>query len=359
MLDRLSAAENRYEELCMMLQDPEVIGNSDRYNAAVKEFSELSQVVETYRAYRKNVDTAEEAKQLLSGSVDSDFRALLQEEYDEARANAEELGKKLKILLAPKDPNDGKNVILEIRAGVGGEEAALFAKDLLRMYSAYAANMGWSLETVDISETELGGIKEGVFTVTGNGAYSKLKFESGAHRVQRIPSTESSGRIHTSTATVAVLPEVSDVDVEINMNDLQIDTYRSGGAGGQHINKTSSAIRITHKPSGIVVTCQDERSQLKNKEKALKVLRARLYDISSTQQANQLSEERKLQVGTGDRSEKIRTYNYHESRVTDHRINLTLYKLESILNGDLEELVEALTTFYRAQQLSGKGSDEI
>ncbi len=358
MFAKLEETENRYEELAMMLYDPDVLGNSERYNAAAKEYSELTEVVETYRSYKKNVRASEDAKELLAESTDKEFRALAQSEYDDAEKNIEDLSRKLKILLAPKDPNDEKNVILEIRAGAGGEEAALFARDLLRMYSGYADTMNWQIETVDMSDTELGGIKEGVFTVTGKGAYSKLKFESGVHRVQRVPTTESGGRIHTSTATVAVLPEVSDVEVDLNMADLQIDTYRSGGAGGQHINKTSSAIRITHKPTGIVVTCQDERSQLKNKEKALKVLRAKLYDMEAAEQADSVSEARRQQVGTGDRSEKIRTYNFHDGRVTDHRINLTLYKLESILNGDLEELVEALTTYYRAQQLAGKGPEE-
>ena len=358
MFAKLEETENRYEELAMMLSDPDVLGNSERYNAAAKEYSELTEVVETYRSYKKNVRASEDAKELLAESTDKEFRALAQSEYDDAEKNIEDLSRKLKILLAPKDPNDEKNVILEIRAGAGGEEAALFARDLLRMYSGYADTMNWQIETVDMSDTELGGIKEGVFTVTGKGAYSKLKFESGVHRVQRVPTTESGGRIHTSTATVAVLPEVSDVEVDLNMADLQIDTYRSGGAGGQHINKTSSAIRITHKPTGIVVTCQDERSQLKNKEKALKVLRAKLYDMEAAEQADSVSEARRQQVGTGDRSEKIRTYNFHDGRVTDHRINLTLYKLESILNGDLEELVEALTTYYRAQQLAGKGPEE-
>lgn len=355
MLEKLQTAENRYEELNQKLTDPEVIGNRELYGKILQEHSELSEIVDTFRAYKKAVEDRDSARSMLSGQLEPDFRELVKTEFEEQTALAEELNEKLKELLTPKDPNDNKNVIVEIRGGAGGEEAALFAAVLYRMYVHYAESRGWSTDIVDINETELGGIKEIVFSINGKGAYSRLKFESGVHRVQRVPATESGGRIHTSTATVAVLPEVTEAPVDFNPNDVDIDIYRSSGAGGQHINKTDSAIRLTHRPTGIVVTCQDQRSQLKNKEKAFKVLYAKLYEISQREQAQALSDERRSQVGTGDRSERIRTYNYPQNRVTDHRIDLTLYKLEAILNGDLDEIIDTLITTDRAGKL-GRGS---
>jgi peptide chain release factor 1 len=358
MFDKLEVTENRYEEINLKLSDPAVIADQDQYRKLMKEFSELSEIVNKYREYKKIKNDLTEAKELLEGSLEKDFRELVQMEYNEAQSKLEQTEKELKLLLVPKDPNDNRSVIVEIRGGAGGEEAALFAADLFRMYSRYSERHHWKAEIVDINETEIGGIKEVVFSIEAQGAYSKLKYESGVHRVQRVPSTESSGRIHTSTVTVAVLPEVDDVDVEINPNDLQIDTYRSSGAGGQHINKTESAIRITHIPTGIVVTCQDQRSQHKNKDRAMQVLRSKLFEMAQQQQQSDVAQARKSQVGTGDRSERIRTYNFPQGRVTDHRIGLTLYKIDEILDGDLDEIIDALVTADQADKLGNASYDE-
>ena len=358
MYDKLEVAENRYEEINHKLSDPQVISDQDEYRRLMKEFSELGEIVDKYREYKKIKQEISEAKELLDGSLDKDFRELVQQEFDDARKKLEQIEQELKLLLMPKDPNDNRSVIVEIRGGAGGEEAALFAADLFRMYTRYGERHHWKSEILDINDTEIGGIKEVVFSIEAHGAYSKLKYESGVHRVQRVPSTESSGRIHTSTVTVAVLPEVDDVDIDINLNDLQIDTYRASGAGGQHINKTDSAIRITHLPSGIVVTCQDQRSQHKNKDKAMKVLRSKLYEKAQEQQNTEIAQARKFQVGTGDRSERIRTYNFPQGRVSDHRIGLTLYKIEEILDGDLDEIIDALTTADQSEKLGNASYDE-
>ena len=355
MLSKLQAAENRYEELTQKLMDPEVLGNTNLYRQVVTEHSELEEIVNTYREYKTVEENLTQTRALLDETLEEDFRELVQAEFNELKDKKAELEQKLKVLLTPKDPNDDKNVYVEIRGGAGGEEAALFGAVLFRMYSKYAEKRGWHLEVIDENETEIGGLKEIVFMIQGRGAYSRLKFESGVHRVQRVPSTESQGRIHTSTATVAVLPETPNVEVELNMNDLQIDTYRSGGAGGQHINKTDSAIRITHKPTGIVVTCQNQRSQLKNKEQALNMLKVKLYDMQQAEQNKNLSADRKSQIGTGDRSERIRTYNYPQNRVTDHRIDLTLYKLGEILEGNIDEIVDALITVDQSAKLAAGG----
>ncbi len=352
MFENLTLTEERFEEVGRRIMEPDVISNQNEYKKLMKEYKYLTPIVEAYRAYKKAEETVAESKELLSGSLDDDFKAMVEEELDTAQKDIERLSEELKILLLPHDPNDDKNVIIEIRGGAGGEEAALFVNTLFRMYSMYAATVGWKSEVLNANATELGGFKEISFMIEGDGAYSKMKFESGVHRVQRVPETEAQGRIHTSTVTVAVLPEAEDVEVEINAGDLQIDTYRSSGAGGQHINKTESAIRITHLPSGIVVECQDERSQHKNKDKAMKVLRSKLFEAAQQKQNDEIAAERRGQVGTGDRSERIRTYNYPQSRVTDHRIGLTLYKLEAVLNGDLNEIIDALITADQAEKLS-------
>ena len=352
MFDKLKAVEDRYEEIGAELMKPEVVSDNETFKKLMKEHKQLTPIVEKYREYAEAKKSEQEAKELLdAGGLDKEFKELVEEEYQSAKEKIESVSEELKILLLPKDPNDDKNVIIEIRGGAGGEEAALFAGSLMRMYSMYAESMHWKTEILSANETELGGYKEVSFMVEGEGAYSKLKYESGVHRVQRVPETETQGRIHTSTVTVAVLPEAEEVEVEINPADLQIDTYRSGGAGGQHVNKTESAIRITHLPTGLVVECQDERSQYKNKDKAMKVLRSRLYEMMQQQQNDAIASDRRSQVGTGDRSERIRTYNYPQGRVTDHRIGLTLYKIEQILNGDLTEIIDGLTTYYRAEML--------
>ena len=354
MLEKLREIEEKYIEIEKKLADPAVYSDVAQYAKYAKEQKELEPVVEAYRRYRRAEETENEAKTLLdAGSEDADFRELLREELETAKAGKERISEELRVLLLPRDPNDEKNVIIEIRGGAGGEEAALFAADLFRMYSMYAESKHWKTEIANINETEIGGIKEVSFVIEGEGAYSRLKFESGVHRVQRVPDTEASGRIHTSTVTVAVLPEMDEVDFEINPADLQIDTYRSSGAGGQHVNKTESAIRITHLPTGTVVECQDERSQYKNKDRAMKILASRLYEAERQKQAAAVAAERKSQVGTGDRSERIRTYNCPQGRVTDHRIGLTLYKIEQIMNGDLDELLDALVTADQAEKLKG------
>lgn len=359
MFEKLQLTEVRLEEINQKLMDPEVISDNHQYKELMKEYKTLTPVVEKYREYTSAKNSFEEAKEMLeAGGLEKDFKEIVQEQYDEERANMERIAEELKILLLPRDPNDDKNVIVEIRGGAGGEEAALFANTLYRMYTMYAESKGWKSEILNANETELGGFKEVSFSISGEGAYSRLKFESGVHRVQRVPETETAGRIHTSTVTVAVLPEVEDVDVEINPADLQIDTYRASGAGGQHVNKTESAIRITHIPTGVVVECQDERSQYKNKDKAMKILRSRLYEAKMQEQNEKIASERKSQVGTGDRSERIRTYNYPQGRLTDHRIGLTLYHLEDNLNGNIDEIIDALITADQAEKLSAQGETD-
>ena len=351
VFENLQVFESRYEELNLKLYDPATAADRELYARLMKEHKEIEPIVETYRAWRQCGADLSGAKELLEEAADRELKEMAQQEIREKGTELSRLEEELKLLLLPKDPNDEKNVIVEIRGGAGGEEAALFAYNLYRMYTAYAEGKGWKTEIVSLNETELGGFKEVSFLIDGEGAYSRLKYESGVHRVQRVPETEAQGRIHTSTATVAVLPEAEEVDVVIDPKDLQIDTFRSSGAGGQHINKTSSAIRVTHLPTGMVVECQDERSQYKNKEKALKVLRARLLDQERKKASDQVAQERRSQVGTGDRSERIRTYNFLQARVTDHRIGLTLYKLEEILGGSLDEVIDSLVAADRAAQL--------
>lgn len=351
MFEKIEIFDKRYSELNQRLYEPQVAANPDEYQKVMKEIKSIEEIVLTYREYKKAVTTQEESLEILNETSDAEMRELAQAELDEAKENIEKLSEELKILLLPKDPNDERNVIVEIRGGAGGEESALFSAVLFRMYSMYAEKKGYRTEVINVNETELGGYKEISFMIEGEGAYSRFKYESGVHRVQRVPETESQGRVHTSTTTVAVLPEAEDVELEIDPNDLKIDTFRSSGAGGQHINKTSSAIRITHIPTGTVVECQDERSQYKNKDKALKVLKSRLLKEKQDKQASEIAADRKSQVGTGDRSERIRTYNYPQGRLTDHRIGLTLYKLEDIVNGNLDEVIDALVTADRAEKL--------
>lgn len=351
MFEKIEIFDKRYSELSQRLYEPSVAADPEQYQKTMKELKSIEEIVLTYREYKQAVKSQDESIEILEESGDSDLKELAQLELDEAKQNIEELSEKLKILLLPKDPNDERNVIVEIRGGAGGEESALFSAVLFRMYSMYAEKKGYKVEIVNANETELGGYKEISFMIEGEGAYSRFKYESGVHRVQRVPETESQGRVHTSTTTVAVLPEAEDVELEIDPKDLKIDTFRSSGAGGQHINKTSSAIRITHLPTGTVVECQDERSQYKNKDKALKVLKSRLLKEKQDKQASEIAANRKSQVGTGDRSERIRTYNYPQGRLTDHRIGLTLYKLENILNGNLDEVIDALVTADRAEKL--------
>ena len=350
MFEKIEIFDKRYAELNRRLYEPSVAADPVEYQKVMKEVKSIEEIVLTYRDYKAALQTEQESLEILE-SGDAELRELAQLELDEAKEKIEELSEQLKILLLPKDPNDDRNVIVEIRGGAGGEESALFSAVLFRMYTMYAERRGYRVEVVNANETELGGYKEISFMIEGDGAYSRFKFESGVHRVQRVPETESQGRVHTSTTTVAVLPEAEDVELEIDPKDLKIDTFRSSGAGGQHINKTSSAIRVTHIPTGTVVECQDERSQYKNKDKALKVLKSRLLKEKQDKQASEIAADRKSQVGTGDRSERIRTYNYPQGRLTDHRIGLTLYKLEDILNGNLDEVIDALITADRAEKL--------
>ena len=352
MITKLDALEKKYDDISKKISDPEIINQQELWQKLVKELSELDEVVKKYREYKRVIENIEEAKMILEDrNADEELKDLAKEDLKINNNQRDKILEQIKILLLPKDPNDKKNVIVEIRGGAGGDEANLFAGDLFRMYSHYAESKKWRTEILNFNESDIGGFKEIVFMISGSGVYSRLKFESGVHRVQRIPETESNGRIHTSTVTVAILPEAEEVDVKINPNDLRIDVFRSSGNGGQSVNTTDSAVRVTHIPTGIVISCQDEKSQLKNKDKALKILRAKLFDLENEKQKKMLSQERKNQVGTGDRSERIRTYNFPQSRVTDHRINLTLYKLENILNGDLDEIIDSLVTFYQAEKL--------
>ena len=350
MFEKIEIFDKRYSELNRKLYEPSVAADPEAYRKIMKEIKSIEEIVLTYRDYKTALQTEQESLEILEGG-DSELRELAQMELDDAKEKIDELSEQLKILLLPKDPNDDRNVIVEIRGGAGGEESALFSAVLFRMYTMYAEKRGYRVEVVNVNETELGGYKEISFMIEGDGAYSRFKYESGVHRVQRVPETESQGRVHTSTTTVAVLPEAEDVELEIDPKHLKIDTFRSSGAGGQHINKTSSAIRVTHIPTGTVVECQDERSQYKNKDKALKVLKSRLLKEKQDKQASEIAADRKSQVGTGDRSERIRTYNYPQGRLTDHRIGLTLYKLEDILNGNLDEVIDALVTADRAEKL--------
>ncbi len=351
MFDRLQQVNKRFEELQARLYDPTVIADTERYRELMREHKQLSPIAEAFGQYRAAEKALADAEELSRGETDRELLELADLQAREAKEALLRLEQELKILLLPRDPNDDKNVIMEIRGGTGGEESALFAASLFRMYSMYAQANGFTVEVVSQNRTPLGGCKEIVFSVGGDGAYSRMKFESGTHRVQRVPETESGGRIHTSAATVAVLPEAEEVDVQIDRADLQIDTFRASGAGGQHINKTESAVRITHLPTGLVVECQDERSQHKNRDKAMRVLRARLLEREQIEQGKKLAEDRRAQVGSGDRSERIRTYNFPQGRVTDHRIGLTLYKLDAVMNGDLDELIDALLTADRAQRM--------
>ena len=350
MLDKLDFITGKYDELAEKVSDPDVINNQPVWQKYIKEMGEMEPIVKAYKAYKKAKSDLDGAKEMLEEG-DEEMRELAKMEISELEEKIEAQEEELKVLLLPKDPNDEKNVILEIRAGTGGEEAALFGADLLRMYTRYAERNRWKTELMDINETGIGGIKEAVVLIKGKGAYSRLKYESGAHRVQRVPETESSGRVHTSAATVAVLPEVDDVEVELNPNDVRVDVYRASGNGGQCVNTTDSAVRRTHEPTGLVVTCQDEKSQIKNKEKAFKVLKARLYDLEMQKQQDEIAGQRKSQVGSGDRSERIRTYNFPQGRVSDHRIGLTIYKLDAFLDGDIDEIVDELITSDQAEKM--------
>ena len=353
MFEKLRLTEQKYEEISEKLSDINVINDNNLYNNLMKEYKNLTPVVEKYREYLQAQNHFDEAKEILdTPNIDKEFKEMAQMEYEELKEKTAVLAEELKIALLPKDPNDDKNVIIEIRGGAGGEEASLFANSLFRMYTMYAESKGWKQETLNLNETELGGVKEVSFSIEGEGAYSRFKYESGVHRVQRVPETESQGRVHTSTVTVAVLIEADEVELNINPTELKIDVFRASGAGGQHINKTESAVRITHLPPNLVVECQDERSQHKNKDKAMKILRSRLYEALQQEQDDKIASERKMQVGTGDRSERIRTYNYPQGRITDHRIGLTLYRLEDVLNGNIDEVVDSLATADQAAKLA-------
>ena len=351
MFDKLEDIIRRYEDITMMLGDPSVVSDQNRFRSLMKEQKSLEALVECYNRYKKCKETIDESLAMLDEESDPDMKEMLKDELSEAKEELPKLEEKLKILLLPKDPNDERNVIVEIRAGVGGDEAALFAADMFRAYTRYAERQNWRVETMIVEDIGIGGIKAVSFMINGNGAYSRLKFESGVHRVQRIPATESGGRIHTSAITVAIMPEVDDVEVEVDLNDCKFDVFRASGNGGQCVNTTDSAVRLTHLPTGIVISCQDEKSQQQNKAKALKVLRAKLYEMEVSRQQNDEAELRRSQVGSGDRSEKIRTYNFHQGRVTDHRIGLTLYKIDQIMDGDLDEIIDSLIAADQAQKL--------
>ena len=360
MIEKLKSVEEKFESINTQLCDPDVVSDIEKYKTLMQEAKHLTPVVEKYREYKKVNADFEEAQALLGeGGLDKEFREMVQEQFEQSRDDLEKIKEELKILLLPRDPNDDKNVIIEIRGGAGGEESALFANSLFRMYSMYAEAKGWKTEILNANPTELGGYKEISFMISGDGAYSRFKFESGVHRVQRVPETESQGRIHTSTVTVAVLPEAEEVDVKINPDDLRIDVYRASGHGGQYINKTDSAVRITHIPSGIVVTCQDEKSQLKNKEKAMRVLRARLYEKLQEEKDAAYASDRRAQVGTGDRSERIRTYNFNEGRVTDHRIGKTIYAIDAFVDGDMDDIIDPLIYADQQEQLRALGQGEL
>ena len=348
MLDKLAAVENRYEELCARSEQPDFYADPKKAAAILREKNDLDPIMDALHAYRQAEQDMADAQELMS---DPDLKELCQQTFQDAKQAKEELYRQLQLLLLPKDPNDDRSVIMEIRGGVGGEESALFAHSLFRMYSMYAAKMGWSVELMNYSDTELGGVKEADFIINGRGAYSRLKYESGVHRVQRVPETESGGRVHTSTATVAVLPEMEEVDVQINPADIEMQVYRASGAGGQHVNKTSSAVRLIHKPSGIVVACQEERSQLQNREKCMRMLASKLYEIEQEKLDSQITGMRRSQVGTGMRNERIRTYNFPQGRVTDHRIGLTLYKIDQFMDGAIDEVIDALATADQAEKL--------
>ena len=352
MLNKLQAVCNKFEELCAKSEQPDFYADPKKAARLLREKNDLEPIVEAYQAYRRAEREMAEALELMA---DPEMRDMAQEEYQAAKEARDALFEKLQILLLPKDPNDDKNVIVEIRGGVGGEESALFAHSLFRMYSMYAAKMGWTLELMNYSDTELGGVKEADFVITGRGAYSRMKYESGVHRVQRVPETESGGRVHTSTATVAVLPEMEEVDVQINPADIEMQVYRASGAGGQHVNKTSSAVRLIHKPTGIVVACQEERSQVQNREKCMRMLASKLYDIEQQRIESEHTGLRRSQVGTGMRNERIRTYNFPQGRVTDHRIGLTLYKIDAVMDGDLDDIINALATADQAEKLKNNG----
>lgn len=355
MFEKLAVMEQKYEEISARLSEPETVSDNKLYTKLMRDYKNMTPIIEKYRQYKTAENSYNEAKELLDeGGLDKDFREMAQSELEEAKSDMDTCTQELKVLLLPKDPNDDKNVIIEIRGGAGGEEASLFANSLYRMYTMYAEARGWKQEILSANPTELGGFKEISFSITGEGAYSRLKYESGVHRVQRVPETESQGRIHTSTVTVAVLAEADEVKLEINPTDLKIDYFRASGAGGQHINKTESAVRITYLPTNVVVECQDERSQHKNKDKAMKILRSRVYEAMQQEQDAKIASERKMQVGTGDRSERIRTYNYPQGRLTDHRIGLTIYRLEDILNGNLDEVFDALATADQAAKLANQ-----
>ena len=350
MCDKLDFILEKYEELAIKVSDPDIIANQSLWQKHMKEMSDIEPVVGKYKEYKKAKEELAELKNMLADS-DEELREMAKLEIPELEDTLENLEKEMKILLLPKDPNDDKSVILEIRAGVGGDEAGLFAADLLRMYMRYAERRGWKTDLTEINEIGIGGVKEAVVIINGRGAYSRMKYESGTHRVQRVPSTESSGRVHTSASTVAVLPEVDDLEVTVNPNDIKVDVYRSSGHGGQSVNTTDSAVRITHLPTGIVVTCQDEKSQIKNKDKAMKVLKSRLYDMMQAEQNKEIADARKTQVGSGDRSQRIRTYNFQQGRITDHRINLTIYKLDTFLDGDIDEVIDACITSDQAEKM--------